>query len=539
MEVRRPDPGFDWALAKAKVAARARQLGNDAFKRRKFELAASYYTKALRLLPPPRHRSLAHDDALRARVATDAVAALTNRALCHAKGARWDAARRDCARALAWDPLNVKALFRQCTALLALGRAADAVDALAGAQQSAAHPSLRKLLAKARAAVPAATVAASPAAATTASAPSPLLSVANNALYDIVSFLAPVDVGHCCAAHSTLFGPAALANREWIARIERRWGFPVSTITSMPRAVADAVAADAAGAWRDVYRGLLLGDVGLTLQVMNRETERNLEFAMSAYLSQTVTFRVECDAWHAEYENDGRGFVCETVDGNRLRLLPPDLADWTDTRALFCGGGGRDSFAVGDFVEIQWRRVNTHPFGWWAGEIERIWYDTAAETGKVGDVVHVRVPGSTQTAAVVMPSDEGGAVTMAVGEDGEGTAAAAINQFLGAALSASPSSPSSPSGSAGSTSGGADAAAGGAEAAAPPLLTKITVVFPQYLEESPWRRITVVLGTDKEVRSLGGWVGGIRPAAGPGASQTARANAKAGWEVFLPTHRIL
>ena len=74
------------------------------------------------------------------------------------------------------------------------------------------------------------------------------------------------------------------------------------------------------------------------------------------------------------------------------------------------------------------------------------------------------------------------------------------------------------------------------------ILTKITVVFPQYVEDSPWRRVTVVLGTTHAVRSLGGYLGGIRPAAGAGASPKERATAKRIWEknrTYLPKQRIL
>ena len=65
------------------------------------------------------------------------------------------------------------------------------------------------------------------------------------------------------------------------------------------------------------------------------------------------------------------------------------------------------------------------------------------------------------------------------------------------------------------------------------------MVFPWYLEESPWRRVTVVLGTEHAVRSLGGYVGGIRPAAGIGASPSERVCIEGIWEKHRPEERIL
>ena len=40
------------------------------------------------------------------------------------------------------------------------------------------------------------------------------------------------------------------------------------------------------------------------------------------------------------------------------------------------------------------------------GRVERIWHDDRAETGEVGDIVHVRMPGASQTTAILVTEGE-------------------------------------------------------------------------------------------------------------------------------------
>lgn len=333
---------------------------------------------------------------------------------------------------------------------------------------------------------------------------------------------------------------------------------------------------------------------------------------MSAY-SAVASYRLELDAWHVQYDDDGRGVVCETVEAEQLRAVPAELARcgaqqlWRDDLLRI------DSFSVGDGVEIQWRRQNSHPFGWWYallappavgtaghaarmrsrgvplqhaslrsttrtpltrapyrahsvpldgcgrryGQVERIWHDDRAETGEVGDIVHVRMAGASQATAILVPEEQSASRAAALRREGAaggaaGSAdagAAAQSDKVGEAVGkpAGAETPASPLWWAGMEAGEAEQAEeaeqeGAAERPTPeepPLLTKVTVVFPQYVERSPWRRVTVVLGTTSEVRSLGGWVGGIRPAAGRQASRAERTKAKAAWDRFLPDKRIL
>ena len=325
----------------------------------------------------------------------------------------------------------------------------------------------------------------------------------------------------------------------------------------------------ARGTWKRVYKGFLFGLVHLRLQVFNRETANNMEFAMSCYTA-TVAYRRVAErffyarstlesgatgffcvagdrqshgvlhrksatvgAYYATYEQDGRGLVQETVVPEQLRMVPQDIAGLPSSSSLFCDETMRaEDFTVGDGVEIQWKRQEAHPYGWWYGEVESVWQDTKEETGQVGDLLHVAIPGAARSTPVLIP-ETGRAVEVipraggATGATG-GIVADLVNAHL--------------------ESQGRGAAAKAKSVDAPEqwpqqaVLTKITVVFPQYLEDSPWRRVTVVLGTTHAVRSLGGYLGGIRPAAGAAASLKERAVAKHVWErnrAYLPLQRIL
>lgn len=322
----------------------------------------------------------------------------------------------------------------------------------------------------------------------------------------------------------------------------------VASIEDAANAVEAAVNAALAGTspprgtWKRIYKGFLFGLVCLNLQVFNREIKRNLEFAMSCYTAK-VTYRRELDrdsdnsggtsratgggsyCYHATYDNDGRGIVCESIEHRQIREVPRDIASLPSTASLLVHAdvsGGRN-FQVGEGVEIQWRRQQNHPFGWWYGVVEKIWQDTKEETGQVGDVLHVSTLSGVAATPILIP-DNGEAVEVLQPPGQHSIIADLVNAHLDSQRLEQKSESSCKVGKTDQVE---------------KKLMKITVVFPQYYEDSPWRRVTVVLGAKHTVRSMGGYVGGIRLAAGHSASPAERSLSVHTWEQFMPPRKIL
>jgi len=64
----------------------------------------------------------------------------------------------------------------------------------------------------------------------------------------------------------------------------------------------------------------------------------------------------------------------------------------------------------------------------------------------------------------------------------------------------------------------------------PPKLNKVTVCFKQYKEFSPWFKVTMVVGSKEPIRSMGGYVGGMR---------RVNLEEQKQWLKFFPEYEIL
>jgi len=477
----------DWTLEKLKICRILRERGNQFFQDKRWLDAITEYDRSLIVLPPISCAGFRHLRPIRESL----VFALTNRAATHIKLKNWDQCIRDCTRVLDWDPLCSKALFRRATALYHLNCHHDYISrsrddlmrvvAMSARKNKVSAP-VQKLLARVNSHYESIRD-------TTTNEESQLPrrcrlnDIAENALFVVAGFLRPGELGDCMCT-SKMMHPACSSPLVWRCLYRMRWGdlcCRSHTVHAEQLVEHDD--------WQTLCRKMLLGIDKLQLQVINRETNRNLEFTMSAYDAQ-ATYRLELDAWHVTYLDDGRGLMCETLPTKQLRPLPNDLPApipfTLHQRSMKRMSASCNEFHVGDGVEIQWKRHPHHPFGWWYGVVSEIFQDTIATTGAVGDIVHLQIPGAP--ICVVVPSSET--------EEANATKTATATAE---------------------------------EASEKTILTKITVVFDQYFKESPWHSVTVVLNTTEAVRSLGGWVGGIR------LSKTS----KKCWTKFLPDKKIL
>ena len=495
-----------WTLDKLRVSKLYRQRGNTAFQQQQWQQAAADYNQALNVLPP----LTAKPDILDAHLTsvTEAlVFALVNRSLCHLKLSNYAQTLRDCTRVLAWDATCEKALFRRATALYHLKRYQESLSDLQhligrgiGSTKLMTKP-VQKLLKRVQSKVPS-RPSPSPFPPTPPIKTSSILlclldSIAEHALYVVASFLTPLELVNCVCAGKSM-QPACCSNYIWQSLCDQRWGSLYGCHSSSHGAWSMPQKAKSRG-WKDLYKRVLLGEESLKVQVINRETSRNLEFTMSAYDAK-VTYRVELNAWHATYLRDGRGLVCETLPFKYLRPIPADLLVATAAYSPYqlvigtlntAANNKKKSkvsdlraYDVGQGVEIQWKRHLDHPFGWWYGVVSHIFYDTTATTGQVGDLVHYTIPG--QAELIVMKVDDQVQTEEKEKQKDVNTEAERI-------------------------------------------MTKITVSFQQYVKASPWHQVTVVLNHKEAVRSLGGWLGGIRKSTTP----------KNIWEGFLPDKQIM
>eukprot|EP00667_Euglena_gracilis_P012607 EG_transcript_12960 len=125
-------------------AQRAKDEGNEAFRRQDFAEAVARYTAAVDALAggcPP---------ALQAAVDPLRATCRLNRAQCHLKLEKWAAVVQDCGAVLAGDPNNAKALFRRATAYLHQGEFAASYEDLKKAESLGPSTEITKLMAQVR-----------------------------------------------------------------------------------------------------------------------------------------------------------------------------------------------------------------------------------------------------------------------------------------------------------------------------------------------------------------------------------------------------
>ena len=490
--------GYDWTLDKLRVARLIRERGNAAFQKQKYQAAIEDYNMSLKVLPPLKETDPVHTAAVKEAL----VFALVNRAFCQSKQKKWHNSMLDCTRVLEWDPGCEKALFRRAKALHALNRNQQSLQDLLKLQalspskhNAAAHKLMvrvqeRFTFQRLYSPLQSMPLPSPPPPSPPPPSPPPkaclLETIANNALFVVAEYLTPLELGTVAGCCSTFMQQVCGSNYIWQCLYTSRFGalYPATNMKQQT--------------WQATYKMFLFGESHMTVQVINRETERNLEFTMSAYDAK-ASYRLELNAWHVTYLNDDRGVVCETVPTKQLRPIPTDLGSattpyspWKLYRhpavATAAAVKTQKIYAVGDGVEIQWKRQKQHPYGWWYGVISDIWHgDTEETTGKVGEIVHVQLPGrNAATYACIVPEED---------QDAGAGAAATLKARKEECTT---------------------------------KFTKITVVFEQYVQDSPWRSVTVVMNAKNAIRSLGGWVGGIRKST----------TAKQVWKGFLPGRKI-
>ena len=478
--------GYDWTLDKLRVARLIRERGNAAFQQHKYQAAIQDYNCSLKVLPPIKDTDTVHTAAVKEAL----VFALVNRAFCQSKQKKWRNSMLDCTRVLDWDPGCQKALFRRAKALHALNRNQQSLQDLLKLQalsSSKHNAAAHKLMVRVQERLKTTSQSPSPPSPPPPSPPSKaclLETIANNALFVVAEYLTPLELGTVAGCCSTFMQQVCGSNYIWKCLYTRRFGglYPATNMKQQT--------------WQSTYKMFLFGESHMNVQVINRETERNLEFTMSAYDAK-ASYRLELNAWHVTYLNDDRGVVCETVPTKNVRPIPNDLCSaatpyspWKLYRhpsvATATAVKTQKIYAVGDGVEIQWKRQKPHPYGWWYGVISEIWHgDTEETTGTVGAIVHVQLPGmDAATYACIVPEEDKDA-------------------GAGAPLKAKKDDCTT-------------------------KFTKITVVFEQYVQDSPWRSVTVVMNAKNAIRSLGGWVGGIRKST----------TAKQVWKGFMPGRKI-
>ncbi|URD87014.1 F-box protein [Musa troglodytarum] len=119
--------------------------------------------------------------------------------------------------------------------------------------------------------------------------------------------------------------------------------------------------ADVTMSW---YSALESGRRWLPAQIFNRENA-NVGFVLSCYDAELRYDRLS-DTFYARYYPHGSKAVLEEegVSWNRVRVPPVDISPH-EIHASEC----LSELSPGDQIEVQWRRSQKFPFGWWYGVI--------------------------------------------------------------------------------------------------------------------------------------------------------------------------
>ncbi|CAN6719006.1 unnamed protein product [Malus baccata var. baccata] len=143
-----------------------------------------------------------------------------------------------------------------------------------------------------------------------------------------------------------------------------------STWTTLPQSVTCVCNCKVKGSSRSLpvhsimslYLSLESGKFWFPAQVYNRE-HGNLGFLLSCYDAQ-LRYDSRTNTFQARYSPYGRRVVEENIPWDRLRAAPVD----TPPYKLHVSDCLHD-LKPGDHIEIQWRRNNEFPYGWWYGVI--------------------------------------------------------------------------------------------------------------------------------------------------------------------------
>ncbi|XVF07096.1 hypothetical protein REPUB_Repub06bG0109000 [Reevesia pubescens] len=113
------------------------------------------------------------------------------------------------------------------------------------------------------------------------------------------------------------------------------------------------------------YLSLETGKFWFPAQVYNRENGHS-GFMLSCYDAK-LSYDSKTDAFQARYSPYGRQTAEENISWDRLRVPPVD----TPSHDLHISDCLLD-LKPGDHIEIQWRRNQEFPYGWWYGVVSHL-----------------------------------------------------------------------------------------------------------------------------------------------------------------------
>ncbi|KAI5663791.1 hypothetical protein M9H77_23114 [Catharanthus roseus] len=118
---------------------------------------------------------------------------------------------------------------------------------------------------------------------------------------------------------------------------------------------------DSVMAW---YLAIETGKFWFPAQVYNREVQNgHVGFMLSCYDAE-VRYDSATDTFIARYLANGRQTIEDNIDWNRLRAPAVD----TPAHVLHVSDCLND-LKPGDHIEVQWRRNEDFPYGWWYGVV--------------------------------------------------------------------------------------------------------------------------------------------------------------------------
>ncbi|KAI4300895.1 hypothetical protein L6164_034222 [Bauhinia variegata] len=114
-----------------------------------------------------------------------------------------------------------------------------------------------------------------------------------------------------------------------------------------------------------LYLSLENGKFWFPAQVYNRENG-HAGFMLSCYDAQ-ICYDSRTDTFQARYSSHGRWTTEENIEWDRLRMPPIDIS----AQVLHISDC-LDDLRPGDHIEIQWRKNQEFPYGWWYGVVDHL-----------------------------------------------------------------------------------------------------------------------------------------------------------------------
>ncbi|KAE8733959.1 F-box protein [Hibiscus syriacus] len=111
-----------------------------------------------------------------------------------------------------------------------------------------------------------------------------------------------------------------------------------------------------------LYLALETGEFWFPAQVYNRENG-HAGFLLSCYDAK-LSYDSKTDTFQARYSPYGRRMTEENISWDRLRVPPVNTCSYD----LYSSDSLLD-LKPGDHIEIQWRKTNEFPYGWWYGVV--------------------------------------------------------------------------------------------------------------------------------------------------------------------------